>query len=219
MAEGRDRWAARYEEAQGPDKAASSWLIEAAQRLPPDAMIVDIAGGRGRHARPLLAEGRRCVLVDFVESALRLAVQQAPALPVVAADAWALPFADATLDAILVANFLERDLFPAYHALLKPGGFLLYETYPLENAVLVAAGEARAPRSPRYMLEPGELRTLVAPLEILDYREGIVSDAAGRRASASVLARKRAVAIPERFPRPPAAPAPARTPGSAHDPR
>jgi SAM-dependent methyltransferase len=188
--EGRDRWTARYAETAGQDKAASAWLLAAALKLPPDATIVDLAGGRGRHARPLARQGRHVVLVDFVESALRQTSVTVPGISAVAADLWCLPFADESLDAILIANFLERDLFPVYRRLLKPGGYLLYETYTLDNAALVAEGRARAPRSPQYMLAPGELPVLVAPLEVLSFREGFVEDDAGCRACASILARK-----------------------------
>ena len=188
--EGRDRWAERYRDAPTHDKAASTWLVQAALRIPPDATIVDLAGGLGRHARPLARQGRHVVLVDFVEAALHAARAGVPGVWPVAADLWQLPFSDNSLDAILVANFLERDLFPVFHRLLKPGGHLLYETYTRDNAALVASGTARAPRSPHYMLEAGELLALVAPLQILASREGIVEDAAGRRACASVLARK-----------------------------
>jgi SAM-dependent methyltransferase len=188
--EGRDRWTLRYAEAAGPDKAASAWLLDAALQLPSDATIVDLAGGLGRHARPLARRGRHVILVDFVERALRAATVNAPGISAVVADLWNLPFADESLDAILVANFLERDLFPVFHRLLKPGGYLLYETYTRDNATLVAEGRARAPRSPQYMVATGELLALVAPLEVLSSREGLVEDDAGRRACASILARK-----------------------------
>ena len=188
--EGLDKWKERYRGVHGTDKAPSEWLVEAALSLPPDTTFVDLAGGLGRHARPLVEAGRRVVIVDFVESALVSARGSTPQLMAVVADAWSLPFADGTLDALLVANFLERGLFPAFARLLKPGGYLLYETYTLENADLVAEGKARAPRSPRYMLAPGELRVLVSSMTILQYREGIVDDAAGVRACASVFARK-----------------------------
>lgn len=188
--EGRDRWTERYRQAGDSDKAASTWLVDAALSLPPDATIVDLAGGLGRHARPLARQGRHVVLVDFVESAVRAARTGVSGVDPVVADLWHLPFAPGTLDAILVANFLERSLFPHFVRLLKPGGHLIYETYTLANVALVAAGEARAPRSPNYMLAPGELISLVAPLHVLASREGVVEDHAGRRACASVLARK-----------------------------
>ena len=192
QAEGRDRWTLRYGDASGGDKAGSAWLLDAALQLPADATVVDLAGGLGRHARPLAAQGRPVVLVDFVERALRAATVSASGISAVAADLWELPFADASLDAIVIANFLERDLFPVYCRLLKPGGHLLYETYTRDHAALVADGRARAPRSPQYMLAAGELPTLVKPLEVLRFREGFVEDAAGYRACSSILARKNA---------------------------
>ncbi|MEP7344581.1 MAG: methyltransferase domain-containing protein, partial [Gemmatimonadaceae bacterium] len=116
--EERDRWAERYKDDAGKDKAASAWLVDAALQLSPDATIVDLAGGLGRHARPLAQQGRHVVLVDFVERALRVAGVGAPGISPVASDLWMLPFRDESLDAILIANFLERDLFPVFRGLL-----------------------------------------------------------------------------------------------------
>ena len=79
-----------------------------------------------------------------------------------------------------------RALFPRLIALLEHGGFLVYETYTLAHLSLDVSG----PRNPAYLLQPGELETLVAPLSILEYREGLRRDAAGERHVASVLARK-----------------------------
>ena len=52
------------------------------------------------------------------------------------------------------------------------------------------SGWARRPRDPAYTLAPGELPRLVAPLEVVAYREGLVHDDAGERCVASVVAVK-----------------------------
>ena len=57
-AEGRDRWTLRYGDAKGEDKAASTWLLDAASTLPPDATIVDLAGGFAVVARRRVPEQR-----------------------------------------------------------------------------------------------------------------------------------------------------------------
>jgi SAM-dependent methyltransferase len=128
--------------------------------------------------------GHHVVLIDFIETAVRFAMQQSPDIAGVVADAKALPLKEAAFDAVLVTNFLDRDLVPALIALLKPGGHLLYETYTSAHAALVAAGLARAPRSARYLLHHQELPSLCAALTIIDSREGEVDDQAGRRVCA-----------------------------------
>lgn len=168
--------------------------MDAVRRLPADLTIVDLAAGTGRHARPIAESGHVVVAVDFVEVAVRAAVAGHPRIHGVVADAGALPFRAGTLDAIVVVNFLDRALFPQLVTLLRPGGYLLYETYTDVHLTLVQRGRARAPRDPRYTLRPGELRALVAPLAVIDYREGLVHDEAGERHCASVIARRDALA-------------------------
>jgi SAM-dependent methyltransferase len=190
VGEGREKWHERYVADSGRIRAPSAWIVEQASRIPPGSLVVDIAGGDGRHAIPLVVEGRRVVLVDFVEHAVRSARRREPRLDGVVADVWALPFRPGSLDAIVVVNFLERELFPVFTSLLRPGGLLIYETYTRGNVALVDAGLVRAPRSPHYTLESGELPRLVAPLVIRAQREGRVDDAAGLRIVASVVAEK-----------------------------
>lgn len=163
-------------------------MIEQCRILPPGSLVCDVAGGEGRHAGALALLGHDVVLVDFAEGAVRAATRRSRAICGVLADVAALPFRADVFDGVVVTNFLDRDLIPAFIALLRPGGHLVYETYTTEHVALVAAGLSRAPRSARYLLHPGELRALVAPLTIVAYREGDIEDEAGRRACASVHA-------------------------------
>ena len=175
----------------GPERPPSTWVIERCLALPADAVIVDVAAGVGRHAVPLAERGRRVVAPDYVEAAVRAAVGAHPRVRGIVADAGTLPFAPASLDALLTVNFLDRALFPVFAGLLKPGGSLIVETYTLEQRRLVESGRAMAPRDPEYMLAPGELAALVAPLEVVDLREGLADDGAGVRHIASIVAVRR----------------------------
>lgn len=185
----RQVWAERYA-GDVQSRPPSAWILEMTSRIPAAATIVDIAGGIGRHAIPLARAGRSVVLVDFVERAVRLAMVEETAVAGVVADVRHLPVAPGSVGAVLVANFLERDLFPAFIALLAPGGVLIYETYTQAHAALVEAGIAHAPRCGSFLLDSGELRRLVHPLTVLEYREARVVDAAGERCVASVVAAK-----------------------------
>jgi SAM-dependent methyltransferase len=188
----RERWAARYAADPSDDRPPSAWVMEACTRIPAHLAILDFAAGSGRHAAALARQGRPVIAMDFVEEAIRRATSAETGGLVygIVADVMTLPIRRGSVDAVLCTNFLVRSLFADLKGLIKPGGFLVYETYIMEHRTLVEAGRVRAPRSPDYLLEPGELLRLVAPLEILAHREGYVHDGAGERYCASVLCRK-----------------------------
>ncbi len=190
----RARWAARYVDRGEGRRPPSAWVLETVAGLPEAWTVTDIAGGDGRHAVPLAEAGRHVVVVDFVERAVRAAVAAAPGALGIVADVTALPLAPGSVDIALCTNFLDRSIFPHLASLLRPGGCLVYETYLTPHMRLVAAGKARGPSSPRFLLAPGELPRLVAPLVVVSAREGVVRDAAGVRCCASILARREALA-------------------------
>lgn len=187
----RAHWNARYAE-RGPqhDRVPSPWVIRQCLALPTDALIVDIAGGAGRHAIPLARAGRTVVVVDFVVTALEAARSHEHTLLAAAADVRMLPLAEASVDAVVCVSFLDRTVFASLAKTLRPGGSLVYETFTQRHLELVATGQARGPRNPAFLLEPGELRALVAPLVVREYAEGLVDDAAGVRHVAQVVAVK-----------------------------
>jgi len=77
------------------------------------------------------------------------------------------PFLDPdSFDLIVVVHYLHRPLFPGLVRALRPGGVLVYETFTRAQA---ARGK---PTNPAFLLEPGELLTLVRPLQVLARREG-----------------------------------------------
>lgn len=158
--------------------------------LPNDRPLLDVAGGSGRHAVPAVQRGHAVVLVDFVERAVRRARAREARIEGVVATATDLPLPHGTFGTVLACYFLDRSIFPGLIKLLAPGGHLLYETYTLAHQDLVERGLARGPSSSEFLLRPGELRELVAPLEIVEYWEGEVVDDAGRRCCARLLARK-----------------------------
>jgi SAM-dependent methyltransferase len=164
--------------------------MAACARLPVENTIVEVAAGNGRHAAALARAGRHVVAVDFVEGAIRQAAGCGALVHGVVADVSWMPLRPGSVESLLCTNFLERSLFGDFKALIRPGGFLIYETYTVQHLALVEAGRARAPRSAAYLLEPGELARLVAPFAIVDAREGYVRDDAGERYCASALAQK-----------------------------
>jgi SAM-dependent methyltransferase len=88
-------------------------------------------------------------------------------------------------DVVIVVHYLHRPLFPLLRSALRPGGLLVYETFTRGQA---ARGK---PTNPAFLLNYGELRELVSPLEVLAEREGEFEG----KMLASVVARR----LPERL--------------------
>ena len=192
--EGGDRihWEARYRErSTESDRTPSRWVIDRCLTLPSSAVIVDVAGGTGRHAASLAEQGRKVILIDFVEHAVSRAVARHSRVLGVVADARALPLRHERVDAIVCVSFLDRSLFPVFASLLRPNGVLVYETFTRAHLDLVARGLARGPKTPAFLLEPNELPALVAPLRVTEHEERLVVDAGGERHVARVMAVKR----------------------------
>jgi SAM-dependent methyltransferase len=188
---GRAEWDARYRDrGSEPDRAPSQWVIDRCAVLPRNAIVLDVAGGAGRHAEPIARTGRTVILVDFVHRAVVAAVSRNERILGVTADASSLPFGAASCDAIVCVSFLDRSLFAVLAELLKPGGVLLYETFTRAHLDAVARGRARGPRNPDYLLEAGELPKLVVPLVVQEHEEALVVDDAGERHVARVMAVK-----------------------------
>lgn len=186
----RNTWQELYATGARPDRPPSAWIVDVVGTLPNDGPVADVAGGSGRHAVPLARSGRRVVLVDFVAGAVAGAMARERSLVGVAGDATRLPLRGGAFGVVVVANFLDRAIFPDLIALLEPGGHLVYETYTADHLELVQRGLARGPTNPDYLLDPGELRELSKPLAVVHYWEGEVEDAAGRRRCARLLGQK-----------------------------
>ncbi len=165
----RDHNAAGSDQYRGP----SSWLLTHAGMLPRRGRALDVACGRGRHALLLAAAGLQVDALDRDGEALTALQETARRLGLplntrqVDLETGEGPFLEqACYDLVLVTRYLHRPLFAELRAALRPGGLLFYETFTVEQA---AQGH---PTRPEFLLQPGELEQLVAPLEILHRRQG-----------------------------------------------
>jgi len=175
-----------------PDGVAgpSRWLLENADLLD-GGQALDVACGRGRHALLLAAAGWQVRAVDRDAAAVeelrgvaqRLDLASTLALDVLDLEAGNVDLGDAVCDLVVVTRYLHRPLFPALRRVLRPGGILLYETFTTAKA------ERGHPKNPAFLLEPGELQQLVAPLTVVRADEGerdgqMVSAVAARKPTA-----------------------------------
>jgi SAM-dependent methyltransferase len=148
------------------------WLVEHAEILPSAGDALDVASGSGRNAVWLAQRGFETLAVDRDATAIASIRQKAlrAGLPlhaeIVDLEARTVSLGRAAYDVIVVVHYLHRPLFAALKAALRHDGVLVYETFTRAQA---ARGK---PTNPAFLLEPGELRELTAPLEVLFEREG-----------------------------------------------
>jgi demethylmenaquinone methyltransferase/2-methoxy-6-polyprenyl-1,4-benzoquinol methylase len=97
----------------------------------PGWLCLDVASGTGDFARSVLRTGAGVVALDMTPAMLRVARERTPDLKAVLADAFKLPFADGTFDALTIGFGLRHSredllLFVAeLGRVLKPGGRLV----------------------------------------------------------------------------------------------
>ena len=186
MAEGdRARWDARYRD-HGPERGGdpSPFLVALDDLLPRRGRALDLAGGAGRNACWLARRGLDVTIADVSPAGLELARAAAAAagvtLRLVETDLETDPLPGGSYELIVSIDFLCRPLFAAFPAALVSGGLLVYSQPTRANL-------ERHPRpTARFLLQEGELRSLVGDLEILRYEEGWFGD----RHEARVVARK-----------------------------
>jgi SAM-dependent methyltransferase len=148
-------------------EAPSDWVRRWASVLAPGSRVLDVAGGMGRHSRYLAALGHRVTLVDVSNVAVTHASQITPPVQAVLADLenapW--PFSTAQFDAMVVTNYLWRNLFPDLLRSLAPGGVLIYETFARGQETI------GRPSRPEFLLERAELLRICQGMHILAYED------------------------------------------------
>ncbi len=157
------------------DLTPSPWIVRFAHLVPEGARVLDLAAGRGRHARFLAARGVQVLAVDRDAPAL----QSLAGIPGITARVLDLegpdwPLAGERFDAIVVTNYLYRPHFAHLRTALADDGALLYETFAMGNEV------HGRPTNPDHLLCEGELLTLAglppAPMTVVAFEQGLVAN-------------------------------------------
>jgi len=170
----------------------SAWVERFAPLVAPGARLLDLACGHGRHARFFAARGANVLAVDRDAAALSgLAGIARIETRVADLESGPWPIAGERFDAIVVANYLHRPLFPALLRALADDGVLLYETFARGNE---AYGR---PTNPDFLLERDELLRLVqGRLTVIAFEQGIASE----RGSTAVVQRLAATGVGRPWP-------------------
>lgn len=147
----------------------SPWVVRFAPLFRERGLVLDVACGRGRHARHLAGRGHPVEAVDRDAAALAsLAGVAGVSATCADLEAGAWPWPAHRFDAVVVTNYLHRPLFPLLRAALAQGGVLLYETF--------MRGQERLgkPTRPEFLLEPGELLSAFRGLAVVAFEQGRV---------------------------------------------
>jgi tellurite methyltransferase len=160
-----------------------AWIARLSTEARRDAACaLDVAMGRGRHAVQLARAGFRTFGVDVRFEAVREAMNAVTAeggrLRAWCADLTQHPLPTSRFDLVVVTRYLQRDLFAALAAAVRPGGTLLYETFTTAQRA-----HGRGPTSADHLLAPGELARAFPHLETLFYEEVSKPDAVARLAA------------------------------------
>jgi SAM-dependent methyltransferase len=146
-------------------------VVRWASLVPAGGRVLDVASGKGRHARWFAARGHRVDAVDHNAEAIA-ALASVPGIHAVCADIesgqW--PFTPGRYAAVCVTNYLHRPLFPTLINALAHAGVLIYETF--------ARGNERygRPSNPDFLLEAGELLEIVrGRLKVIAYEDLVVA--------------------------------------------
>lgn len=150
-------------------EAPSAWVCRWTPLIAPEARVLDLACGAGRHMQWMASRGHKVLGLDRSEQALSLAGSFGPTLLAdIENGPW--PLQGQTFDAVVVTHYLWRPLWPRILDALAPGGVLIYETF--------AQGQETVgrPSRPDFLLAPGELLEVAAQgrLRVVAYEDGFL---------------------------------------------
>lgn len=195
----REKWDQRYRDGAyrtrtHPTVFLHEWLAQL-DIDSSEARTLDIACGTGRNALFLAHAGWYVDAIDISTAGLdRLRrAAQAHGLPVRCIEAdledplnlQAALNDTARYDLAIMMRYTNLPLVAVLSERVRAGGYVIVEEH------LRTQAEVTGPRNPRFRVAPGALRAAAAGLEVIEYREGLVTDPDGRVAAlAQLVARK-----------------------------
>jgi tellurite methyltransferase len=179
-------WEEKYRSGdRGKEDAPTILLVEIAQKLIPGTAI-DLACGAGRNTLYLAEQRWAVTAVDGSETAIELVQRRAAVRNLqvdtrvadLTASSFKLP-SDA-FDLVLIAFYLQRDLFAKVKTAVRPGGVVVAIAHTPEPGEKWSEKRAR----------PGELLQFFSDWKILWRYEGPSRDPAHHRPVAEIVARR-----------------------------
>ncbi|MBA4194259.1 MAG: SAM-dependent methyltransferase [Comamonadaceae bacterium] len=149
-------------------ESPSPWVRRWAHLIPDRSAVLDVACGHGRHMRHLAGLGHTVTGIDRDPAAIEAVAPLGQALLAdIENGPWPLP--GRTFGAVVVTNYLWRELLPTLVASVAPGGVLIYETFGIEHA------RVGRPSRPDFLLQPGELLQVCRDLRVVAYEDGFLA--------------------------------------------
>lgn len=150
----------------------SPWVVRFAPLIVPGGRVLDLACGKGRHARHFAGLGYQVEAVDGdVQALAGLAGVSGVTTRCADLEDGPWPYFGHAFDGIVVANYLHRPLLPNLLAALGENGILIYETFMVGNE------RFGKPENPAYLLRSGELLELVRKrFTVIAFEQGEVAE-------------------------------------------
>jgi len=160
-------------------KTKTPWIIERIQKhglLNSGTKVLDVGCGAGFLSNELAKQGLQVTGVDLSEESLKVAAKHDHTKSVVyqSADAYHLPFADATFDVLTAMDFLEHVEHPdqvvkEFSRVLKPGGLFIFHTFnrnPLAHLIIIKLVEWLVKNTPKNL---HVIHLFITPKELTKY--------------------------------------------------
>jgi tellurite methyltransferase len=186
----RARWDEKHAAEHATQKPSSflKEIFEAGSWPLPQGQALDIATGTGRNAIFLTERGFQVVGIDIspvgLEMARRTAQEKSLAIDWQEADLERIELPKGYYDLVLNFNYLQRSLVPQIKKTLKSGGWVVFETY------LIDQSKIGHPISPDYLLLHNEMLDFFRDFRVLYYREGKFLQSGESEFRARLLAQK-----------------------------
>lgn len=151
---------------------ASPWVQRWSHLIAPNTRVLDLACGHGRHMKWFAARGNAVTGMDRSPDALTFASAWGETIRADLENGpWPMMLdgQPAQFGAVVVTNYLWRELFPVIQASLEPDGVLIYETFSEGNQTV------GKPSRPEFLLQQGELLSAFANLRIVAFEEGFIA--------------------------------------------
>lgn len=181
----KEKWNQKYQTTKfNSGREPCEWLNENSGLLPGKGRALDIACGEGRNAVFAASLGYDVLGIDIsdmgLKNARQLAGEKKLHINTLATDLDDFEFEENAFDLVLCFYFLDRKLFPCVRKSLKPGGWVVYETFSEDH--LKYTGFKK-----EWVLGANELLKEFQGFHVLRYREVDLED----KGFASLVARKK----------------------------